>query len=248
MRHPDDDLAVDWPKRLGLLPLAQALATQNIRERDVGGKTWFRPAKRWAITRPNGRQGSAPPRPATRQRQARPSIHLDLVAVAAPLHLVLRPCVGAGLTALEQFAELLVGHLLMNTFSASEVRIRLSNLVCSGASSQFWMFWISHVAQRPFSLCFSALAGGRLVEESLCLAETKTGPRVVPLGDAAVQEQPALLAEAIVVAYALSLEPGQALHLERRMTCVAAAAEELGQCADPEALVALAQQFEARLT
>lgn len=61
-------------------------------------------------------------------------------------------------------------------------------------------------------------------------------------------EQPAQLAEAIVLAYARSLDPGQALRLERWMTCVAAAAEELGQNADPEALMALAHQLETRLT
>ena len=60
-------------------------------------------------------------------------------------------------------------------------------------------------------------------------------------------EPPALLAEAIVQAYAERLDPDHALLLERWMTCVAAATEELGQDADHAALMARAHEIEARL-
>lgn len=56
------------------------------------------------------------------------------------------------------------------------------------------------------------------------------------------------LAEGIVQAYAEALEPGQALRLERWMTCVASAAEELGQAVGPEAILQRARELEGKLS
>lgn len=61
-------------------------------------------------------------------------------------------------------------------------------------------------------------------------------------------EPPAQLAQNILEAYAERLEPDQALLLERWMTCVASAAEELGQDADPSEILARAHEIEARLS
>lgn len=68
--------------------------------------------------------------------------------------------------------------------------------------------------------------------------------RVYDDGEAPV----ARFAGMIVQAYADRLGPEQALLLERWMTCVAAAAEELGQDADQQAILARAHEIEAQLS
>jgi hypothetical protein len=59
---------------------------------------------------------------------------------------------------------------------------------------------------------------------------------------------PAHLAQFIVQAYAERLTPHGALLLERWMTCVASAVEELGQGAGHAAILARADEIEARLS
>lgn len=58
----------------------------------------------------------------------------------------------------------------------------------------------------------------------------------------------AMLAGVILQAYADRIGPEQALLLERWMTCVAAAAEELGQGADPQTILKRAREIEAQLS
>jgi hypothetical protein len=68
--------------------------------------------------------------------------------------------------------------------------------------------------------------------------------RVVDDGEAPV----AMLSGVILQAYADRIGPEQALLLERWMTCVAAAAEELGQDADQQAILRRAREIEAQLS
>lgn len=63
-------------------------------------------------------------------------------------------------------------------------------------------------------------------------------------GEAAV----AVFAGVILQAYADRIGPEQALLLERWMTCVAAAAEELGQGSDPQTILKRAREIEAQLS
>jgi hypothetical protein len=68
--------------------------------------------------------------------------------------------------------------------------------------------------------------------------------RVFDDGEAPV----AMLVGVILQAYADRIGPEQALLLERWMTCVAVAAEELGQDADHETILRRAREIEAQLS